>query len=68
MNFVDIYDIETGYWFRQETFGAPDIPPPRADICTVLVPAEDGSSHNIYMLAGVESYGVTGAAVTYSDM
>jgi len=20
-SFVDIYDIETGYWFRQETFG-----------------------------------------------
>jgi hypothetical protein len=21
MSFVDIYDIETGYWFRQDTFG-----------------------------------------------
>jgi hypothetical protein len=20
-SFVDIYDIQTGYWFRQETFG-----------------------------------------------
>ncbi|KAF9875115.1 kelch domain-containing protein [Colletotrichum karsti] len=56
MSFVDIYDIETGFWFRQETFGLPDIPTGRSDICAVLVPAKDSSSWNIYMIAGVENY------------
>ncbi|TQN67030.1 Kelch repeat-containing protein [Colletotrichum shisoi] len=54
--FVDIYDIETGFWFRQETFGLPDIPAGRSDICAVVVPAADASSYNIYMIAGVENY------------
>ncbi|OHE99462.1 hypothetical protein CORC01_05262 [Colletotrichum orchidophilum] len=56
LSFVDIYDIETGFWFRQETFGLPDIPTGRSDICAVLVPATDASSWNIYMIAGVENY------------
>ncbi|KAI8174353.1 hypothetical protein K4K53_009048 [Colletotrichum sp. SAR 10_77] len=55
-SFVDIYDIETGFWFRQETFGLPDMPTGRSDICAVLVPAKDSSSWNIYMIAGVENY------------
>jgi hypothetical protein len=57
LDFVDIYDIESGYWFRQQTFGLSDgIPTGRSDICTVLVPAKDNSSFNIYMIAGVENY------------
>ncbi|KAJ3938676.1 uncharacterized protein N0V96_011407 [Colletotrichum fioriniae] len=56
LSFVDIYDVETGLWFRQETFGLPDIPTGRSDICAVLVPAADKSSWNIYMIAGVENY------------
>ncbi|GJC84711.1 kelch repeat-containing protein ARB_01230 [Colletotrichum liriopes] len=56
LSFVDIYDIKTGFWFRQETFGLPDIPSGRSDICAVLVPAADSSSWNIYMIAGVENY------------
>jgi hypothetical protein len=52
-SFVDIYDIETGYWFRQATFGVPDIPTGRSDICTILVSAPDGTSYNIFMIAGV---------------
>ncbi|KAF0324478.1 kelch domain-containing protein [Colletotrichum asianum] len=55
-SFVDIYDIETGFWFRQETFGLPEMPTGRSDICAVLVPAKDSSSWNIYMIAGVENY------------
>ncbi|KAI8295104.1 Kelch repeat-containing protein [Colletotrichum sp. SAR 10_98] len=51
-----LYDIETGFWFRQETFGLPDMPTGRSDICAVLVPAKDSSSWNIYMIAGVENY------------
>jgi hypothetical protein len=33
--------------------GVPDIPTGRSDICTVLVTAEDKSSFNIFMIAGV---------------
>jgi hypothetical protein len=54
---VDIYDIETGIWFRQETFGLTDgMPFGRSDICTVMIPAKDKSSFNIYMVAGVDTY------------
>lgn len=56
LSFVDIYDIETGYWFRQETFGMPDIPLPRSDNCAVVVPAADNSSYSIYMIAGTQNY------------
>ena len=55
-SFVDIFDIETGYWFRQDAFGVPDIPTGRSDICTILVTAEDKSSFNIFMIAGVGKY------------
>lgn len=51
--YVDIYDIESGFWFRQTTFGVPDIPSARADICVILVTAPDKSSYNIFMIAGV---------------
>lgn len=51
--YVDIYDIESGFWFRQQTFGVPDIPTARADICVILVTALDKSSYNIFMIAGV---------------
>lgn len=53
---MDIYDIQSGFWFRQQTFGAPDIPSARSDICAVLVAAEDGSSYNIFMVAGMSNY------------
>lgn len=52
---VDIYDIETGIWFKQATFASSTTgwPAPRADICTILVAAPDGTSWNIFMIAGV---------------
>ncbi len=55
-SFVDIFDIETGYWFRQDTVGGPDIPTGRSDICTILVTAEDKSSFNIFIIAGVGKF------------
>lgn len=64
-SFVDIFDIETGYWFRQDAFGVPDIPTGRSDICTILVTAEDKSSFNIFMIAGVETYN---SVIAYEDM
>lgn len=33
--------------------GVPDIPTGRSDVCTVLVTAQDKSSFNIYVIAGV---------------
>lgn len=57
LSYVDIYDIETGYWFRQDTFALTDgMPYGRADICAVMVPAKDNSSYNIYMVAGIDDY------------
>lgn len=53
---MDIYDIQTGFWFRQQTFGIPDIPTGRSDICIVHVAAPDNSSYNIYMVAGRPGY------------
>lgn len=64
-NFTDIYDIETGYWFRQATFGVPEIPTGRSDICTILVTAADQSSFNIFVIAGVQTYN---SVIAYEDM
>ena len=36
-----------------DDIGVPDIPTGRSDICTILVTAEDKSSFNIFMIAGV---------------
>lgn len=55
MTAVDIYDIESGYWFHQTTFGT-EIPAGRAALCTALIPALDGSSWNILMVAGVLTF------------
>ncbi len=61
-SFVDIYDIQTGFGMTRYSLwsdgtdcdaGVPDIPTGRSDICTILVSAPDGSSYNIFMIAGV---------------
>lgn len=57
MTEVDLYDIESGYWFRQKTFDAGGgIPAGRAALCLALIPASDGSSWNILMVAGVLTF------------
>ncbi|KAK5653711.1 hypothetical protein OQA88_8742 [Cercophora sp. LCS_1] len=57
LDFVDIYDIQSGFWFRQKTFGLGDGKPiGRSDICTVVVPAKDKSSYQIYMVSGMDNY------------
>ncbi|TLD09740.1 hypothetical protein PspLS_11400 [Pyricularia sp. CBS 133598] len=55
LSFVDIYDISSGFWFHQQTFGIPNIPSGRSDFCLVAVSAPDGSSHNIYMVSGMDN-------------
>ncbi|KAF2020818.1 hypothetical protein BU24DRAFT_8990 [Aaosphaeria arxii CBS 175.79] len=57
---VDIFDIDSylkapgtnGKWYQQETIG--DIPPARADFCSVIMSAPDNSSHHIYVYGGLD--------------
>ncbi|KAK4983980.1 hypothetical protein LTR50_006890 [Elasticomyces elasticus] len=59
MDYVDIFDLghlydhgndSTGGWYKQKATG--DIPPKRAEFCSVLASALDNSSHNIYVHGG----------------
>jgi len=45
-----LYDIATSNWMQQKATG--DIPPVRTRSCSVLVPAPDFSSYQIYMFSG----------------
>ncbi|RDW56955.1 hypothetical protein BP5796_13022 [Coleophoma crateriformis] len=57
MTQVDLYDIESGYWFRQRAFGLDDdMPAGRAALCLALITAPDNSSWNIIMVAGVLTF------------
>ncbi|CAI4215679.1 unnamed protein product [Parascedosporium putredinis] len=48
---IDVYDIESGNWYRQET-SAPTLPPITALGCAVVQHAIDFSSFNIYYYGG----------------
>lgn len=61
MTEIDIYDIESGYWFRQKTFGTGGIPSGRGALCLALISAPDGSSWNIIMVAGILTFDSKGA-------
>lgn len=50
MNEIWVYDIESSTWMKQETTGA--LPGPGGNSCTVLVPAPDLSSYQIYVFSG----------------
>lgn len=49
MRVIDIYDIASGDWFKQETEGGPSA---RTRGCAVVAPAQDRSSFNIYYYGG----------------
>ena len=51
MQEILVYDIKTSVWMMQNATG--DIPPGRQNTCTVLVPAPDLSSYQIYVFSGV---------------
>lgn len=51
MDEILIYDIETSTWMQQNATG--DIPTPRYRTCSVLVPAPDLSSFQIYLFSGM---------------
>ncbi|RPA86354.1 hypothetical protein BJ508DRAFT_373088 [Ascobolus immersus RN42] len=47
---VDIFNIDTGDWYRQNATG--DIPPVRSGQCSVSVSSPDGSSHQTFVYGG----------------
>ena len=51
MDEILIYDIGTSTWMKQKATG--DIPLPRYRACSVLVPAPDLSSFQIYIFSGM---------------
>ncbi|KAE8450477.1 hypothetical protein EG329_006207 [Mollisiaceae sp. DMI_Dod_QoI] len=50
MSTVSVYDIATRIWYQQPTSQTP--PGALTQGCTVVVSAQDGSSHNIYWYGG----------------
>jgi len=50
MNEIWIYDIASSYWMKQVAIG--DTPSGRTFSCSVLVPAPDLSSYQLYMFSG----------------
>jgi hypothetical protein len=55
MSTIDVFDINSYYhnastWYKQNATG--NIPPARAEFCSVVVSAPDNSSHNIYVYGG----------------
>ena len=53
MQEILVYDIKTSVWMMQNATG--DIPPGRQNTCTVLVPAPDLSSYQIYVFSGLST-------------
>ena len=50
MDEILIYNIGSSTWMKQRATG--DIPPPRVQTCSKLVPAPDLSSFQIYLFSG----------------
>jgi hypothetical protein len=51
MRDIDIYDVNTGKWYKQKTTGGPKT---RTRGCAVVASASDHSSHNIYYYGGYD--------------
>jgi len=56
MDEIWVYDIASSSWMKQAATG--DIPPVRISSCSVLVPAPDLSSYQLYIFSGVTELGV----------
>lgn len=50
MDVIYVYNIATSTWIKQSATG--DIPPVRTRSCSVMVPAPDFSSYQIYLFSG----------------
>ena len=64
METVSIYDIASGNWYQQNTTG--DIPPQLTMFCSVVAPARDDSSFNIYMYGGYD--GINQSSIPSDDV
>ncbi|KUL85884.1 hypothetical protein ZTR_06378 [Talaromyces verruculosus] len=52
MDTVSVYDIANKKWYQQNTTG--DIPPQLTMFCSVVAPARDDSSFNVYIYGGYD--------------
>ncbi|OIW28364.1 hypothetical protein CONLIGDRAFT_654659 [Coniochaeta ligniaria NRRL 30616] len=57
MTNIDVYDVAGDEWYQQPTSGGPG---QLTRGCTVVAPAQDGSSFNIYYYGGYDGLHVTG--------
>lgn len=62
---LDVFDIATSKWFRQETKG--DAPSVRVNPCMVIASAPDASSFQIYLFGG-QNLQPAGDQTQYNDM
>lgn len=53
MDEILLYDIGSSTWMKQTATG--DIPPARRNTCSILIPAPDLSSYQIYMFSGIST-------------
>ncbi|KAL2196773.1 hypothetical protein P885DRAFT_69259 [Corynascus similis CBS 632.67] len=61
MSTIDIYDVDSGKWYRQRTTGGPE---QLTRGCAVVARAQDGSSFNIYYYGGYDGLNM---GETYND-
>ena len=52
---IKIYSISGSNWFTQFIPPGDPVPPPRFAFCTAVKSASDGSSHQIYIMGGLEA-------------
>ncbi|KAI5837242.1 hypothetical protein DFP73DRAFT_636328 [Morchella snyderi] len=65
---IRVFDIASSTWYYQTTQAASSvdgIPKARVQACTVVMPAADNSSYNIYMFGGSSNDGINGS---FNDM
>lgn len=64
MTSLPVYDIVSKSWYMQNTTG--DGPGQRTEFCSVVAPAKDSSSFNIYIYGGYD--GLNSTSVPYDDV
>lgn len=64
MEIVSVYDIANKKWYQQNTTG--DTPPQLTMFCSVVAPARDDSSFNIYIYGGYD--GINQSSIPSDDV
>jgi hypothetical protein len=52
---INIYSTKKSKWYTQHLPSEALVPAPESAFCTALKSAPDGSSHQIYIIGGIES-------------